>query len=324
MIRLLKIMFLLLPFLMNDKINAQSSENGFTIIPLGVKGGLDESNLSAYLVKANGAEQFICLDAGTIYAGLLKATNTGIYHPTNDPTDFQKKYINSYFISHGHLDHTAGLVLNSPGDSFKKNIYAIPSVIDVLKSSQFSSKSWSNFANEGDKPIIGKYNYQYLVPEKEIEVAGTGLSVTPFVLSHVKPYESTAFLVRNQSDYLLYLGDTGPDEVEHSTQLANLWNHIAPLIQKKQLKFIFIEVSFSNKVADASLYGHFTPKWLMKEMSNLHQLTGDSLKEVVIMVTHIKPCDNCEATIKEELIKSNTLGLTLHFPIQGELIQLKK
>jgi 3',5'-cyclic-nucleotide phosphodiesterase len=302
---------------------AQSSENGFTIIPLGVKGGLDESNLSAYLVKANGADQFICLDAGTIYAGLLKATNTGFYHPTNDPTDFQKKYINSYFISHGHLDHTAGLVLNSPGDSFKKNIYAIPSVIDVLKSSQFSSRSWSNFANEGDKPTIGKYQYQYLVPEKEIEVPEAGVFVTPFVLSHVKPYESTAFLVRNQSDYLLYLGDTGPDEVEHSTQLANLWNHIAPLIQKKQLKFIFIEVSFSNKVADASLYGHLTPKWLMKEMSNLHQLAGDPLKEVVIMVTHMKPCDNCEITIKDELIKSNTLGLKLHFPIQGALIKQK-
>ena len=321
MIRLLKIMFLLLPLLMNNKINAQSSENGFTIIPLGVKGGLDESNLSAYLVKANGAEQFICLDAGTIYAGLQKAANLSLFTPLKDATEIQKKYINSYFISHGHLDHTAGLVLNSPGDSFKKNIYAIPSVIDVLKSSQFSSKSWSNFANEGDKPIIGKYNYQYLMPEKEIEVPEAGVFVTPFVLSHVKPYESTAFLVRNQSDYLLYLGDTGPDEVEHSSQLANLWNHIAPLIQKKQLKFLFIEVSFSNKVADASLYGHLTPKWLMKEMSNLHQLTGDSLKEVVIMVTHMKPCDNCEATIKEELIKSNTLGLYLHFPTQGEHIQ---
>jgi len=302
---------------------AQTYEYGFTIIPLGVKGGLDESNLSAYLVKANGAEQYICLDAGTIYTGLGKAAKFGLFPPLKDVTEIQKKYINSYFISHGHLDHTAGLVLNSPGDSFKKNIYAIPSVIDVLKSSQFSSKSWSNFANEGDRPIIGKYNYQYLEPEKEIEVPEAGIFVTPFVLSHVRPYESTAFLVRNQSEYLLYLGDTGPDEVEKSTQLANLWKHVAPLIQKKQLKFIFIEVSFSNKVADASLYGHLTPKWLMKEMSNLNQLAEGQLKETVIMVTHMKPCDNCEATIKDELIKSNTLGLSFHFPIQGELIHQK-
>ncbi len=303
--------------------NAQNSEKGFTIIPLGVKGGLDESNLSAYLVKANGAEQFICLDAGTIYTGLQKAANVGLFPPLRDATEIQKKYINSYFISHGHLDHTAGLVLNSPGDSFKKNIYAIPSVIDVFKSSQFSSKSWSNFANEGDKPVIGKYQYQYLIPEKEIEVATAGLFVTPFVLSHVKPYESTAFLVRNQSDYILYLGDTGPDEVEQSTQLANLWNHIAPLIQKKQLKSILIEVSFSNKVPNASLYGHLTPNWLMKEMNMLYQLAGNNLKEVAIMITHIKPCDNCETTITKELENANTLGLQLNFPIQSQLIQLK-
>ena len=302
---------------------AQSPEKGFTIIPLGVKGGLDESNLSAYLVKAKGAEIYICLDAGTIYTGLQKITKSNIFTPLKDATDIQKKYINSYFISHGHLDHTAGLVLNSPGDSYKKNIYAIPSVIEVLKSSQFSSKSWSNFANEGDQPIIGKYNYQHLTPEKEIEVVGTGLFVTPFVLSHVKPYESTAFLVRNQSDYLLYLGDTGPDEVEHSTQLANLWNHIAPLVQKNQLQYIFIEVSFSNKVPDASLYGHLTPNWLMKEMSQLQKLTGDKLKNVVIMVTHIKPCDGCEMVIKDELKIANSLGLNIQFPQQGELIQHK-
>jgi 3',5'-cyclic-nucleotide phosphodiesterase len=302
--------------------NSQSIQKGFTIIPLGVKGGLDESNLSAYLVKANGAEQYICFDAGTIYAGLQKATLSNYFGPLHNATEIQKKFINSYFISHGHLDHTAGLVMNSPGDSFKKNIYAIPSVIDVLKSSQFSTKSWSNFANEGDKPIIGKYQYQYLVPKKEIEVNSAGVSVTPFVLSHVKPYESTAFLVRNQSDYLLYLGDTGPDEVEHSNQLENLWNHIAPLIKKKQLKSIFIEVSFSNKVADGSLYGHLTPNWLMKEMNKLYLLAGDHLKEVSIMVTHMKPCDNCEKNIKEDLDKVNSLGLKLYFPKQGEIINL--
>ena len=312
-------LFIIALFICNIS-NSQTNQKGFTIIPLGVKGGLDESNLSAYLVKANGAEQYICLDAGTIYAGLQKAALSNYFGPLHDATEIQKKFINSYFISHGHLDHTAGLVMNSPGDSFKKNIYAIPSVIEVLKSSQFSSKSWSNFANEGDKPIIGKYQYQYLVPEKEIEVNSAGVSVTPFVLSHVKPYESTAFLVRNQSDYLLYLGDTGPDEVEHSNQLENLWNHIAPLIQKKQLKSIFIEVSFSNKVADASLYGHLTPNWLMKEMNKLYLLAGDHLKEVSIMVTHMKPCDNCETNIKEDLQKANSLGLKLYFPKQGEII----
>jgi 3',5'-cyclic-nucleotide phosphodiesterase len=59
----------------------------------------------------------------------------------------------------------------------------------------------------------------------------------------------------------------------------------------------------------------------MKEMNKLYQLAGDHLKEVSIMITHMKPCDNCETTIKEEIQKSNTLGLKLYFPKQGELIQ---
>ena len=114
-------LFIIALFICNIS-NSQTNQKGFTIIPLGVKGGLDESNLSAYLVKANGAEQYICLDAGTIYAGLQKATLSNYFGPLHDATEIQKKFINSYFISHGHLDHTAGLVMNSPGDSFKKNI----------------------------------------------------------------------------------------------------------------------------------------------------------------------------------------------------------
>ena len=62
--------------------NAFISTNGFKVIPLGVKGGLDESNLSAYLVAASGSAQFICLDAGTIYKGLeLAAAKSFLIHP---------------------------------------------------------------------------------------------------------------------------------------------------------------------------------------------------------------------------------------------------
>jgi len=39
----------------------------FSVIPLGVRGGLDESNLSAYLVAAKGSEDYISLDAGPLH-----------------------------------------------------------------------------------------------------------------------------------------------------------------------------------------------------------------------------------------------------------------
>ena len=299
---------------------AQIQSSGFTIIPMGVKGGLDESNLSAYLVAAKDSNQFICLDAGTIHSGLKKAINNNLFKE-KDANELQKKIINSYFISHGHLDHTAGLVLNSPNDS-KKNIYAIPSVIEVFKKSLFSTWSWSNFGSEGDQPVIGKYKYQYLVPQQEISIEPTGLHLTPFVLSHVKPYESTAFLIRNNTTHLLYLGDTGPDAVEQSDKLFQLWNHIAPLVKEGQLKAIFIEVSFTNGVADKFLFGHLTPNWLMREMEALYDLSGSSLKKVPIYITHIKPCSNCEFTIKKEVQEGNSLGLNFQFVEQGKQISL--
>jgi len=299
---------------------AQVKKGGFKIIPLGVQGGLNESNLSAYLVAAKDSNQFICFDAGTIRTGLQKAIDQHLFKQ-QDVNALQKEIINSYFISHGHLDHTAGLVLNSPNDN-KKNIYALPSVIDVFKSSLFGSKSWSNFGNEGDLPIIGKYSYQYLVPGQEIEVPLTGLYVTPFVLSHAKPYESTAFLVRHEEEYILYFGDTGPDEVEHANNLELVWKSIAPFIKAGKLKAIFIEVSFANKVPDKALFGHLTPDWLMKEMQQLHSFSNDNLKSVPIYITHIKPCIDCAYTIQKELNKENKLGLKLLFPEQAKLIQL--
>ena len=295
--------------------------NGFKVIPLGVKGGLDESNLSAYLVAANGSDQYICLDAGTIYKGLELAAAKRLFKSSN-PSTIQQNNINSYFISHAHLDHTAGLIMNSPNDN-AKNIYGLASVLDVFKKNYFTWSAWANFGNEGEAPILKKYTYQNLVPNKEIAVDNTGLFVTPFVLSHVKPYESTAFLVRNQNSYLLYLGDTGADKVEQSEQLAALWKAIVPLVINNQLKGIFIEVSFDNSVSEKSLFGHLTPNLLMEEMTKLNQLSNGLLKSTPLYVTHIKPCDGCETKIKSEIKAANQIGLKISYPLQATLIELK-
>ena len=301
--------------------NPSISPNGFKVIPLGVKGGLDESNLSAYLVAAPGSDQYICLDAGTIYKGLELAAQKKIFK-TSNPSVIQQNNINSFFISHAHLDHTAGLIMNSPNDK-AKNLYGLPSVLDVFKKNYFTWSAWANFGNEGEAPILKKYTYQPLTPKLEIPIDNTGLFITPFVLSHVKPYESTAFLVRNQDAFLLYLGDTGPDRVEQSDQLTQLWQTIAPLVIQNQLKAIFIEVSFDNSVSEKSLFGHLTPKLLMEEMLKLDQLTKGHLKNTQLYVTHIKPCDSCETNIKAEIQAANQIGLKIFYPTQAALIELK-
>jgi cAMP phosphodiesterase len=306
--------------LLQSQINGQSN-SGFKVIPLGVKGGLDESNLSAYLVAANGSDQYICLDAGTIYKGLELAAANKLFNSLN-PSSIQQQQIKGYFISHAHLDHTAGLIMNSPNDN-TKNLYGLASVLEVFKKNYFTWSAWANFGNEGEAPILNKYTYQTLVPTKEIAIDNTDLFVTPFVLSHVQPYESTAFLVRHQNSYLLYLGDTGADKVEKSEQLAALWKAITPLVMKKQLKGIFIEVSFDNSVSEKALFGHLTPKLLIEEMGKLNQLSSGNLKNTPLYVTHIKPCDDCETKIKSEIQKANQIGLNIFYPSQASLIELK-
>ena len=144
------------------------------------------------------------------------------------------------------------------------------------------------------------------------------MQVTAYSLSHGANYESTAFLVNHDNKYILYLGDTGPDSIEHSSKLQSLWEHVAPLIISKKLKAILIEVSFPNEQPDRQLFGHLTPKWLREELNALSKITGKSaLKNFPIVVTHIKPISNNERKIKRQLSAANDLKLKFIYPRQG-------
>jgi cAMP phosphodiesterase len=295
------------------------AQPAFKVIPLGVKGGIDESNLSSYMIAAEGTNDYVCLDAGTLYDGIQKAIDSNLF--AADARTVLRNYIKGYLISHAHLDHVAGLIINSPEDS-SKNIYGLPSCLNILKEKYFTWQSWANFADDGDKPFLKKYHYVTLSPGTEQALDNTTMTVIAYPLSHGNPYESTAFLIKNNDAYLLYLGDTGADTIEISDKLLKLWQAIAPLIKAKKLKAIFIETSFPNDQPEKQLFGHLTPRLLMSEMHRLNQLTGDSLlKDIPIVITHIKPSGNNEALIKQELKTSNNLQLKLIFPQQAKLLE---
>jgi cAMP phosphodiesterase len=298
----------------------------FRVIPLGVKGGLDESDLSAYMLAAEGTVNYICLDAGTLRFGILEAIKSNLFNPPVKADYILRRYIRAYLISHPHLDHVAGLIINSPDDT-AKNIYGLPFCLDVLRDNYFTWKSWANFADQGDTPALHKYHYAPLTPGLETPIANTTLGVRAFPLSHANPNQSTAFLVRSGEAWLLYLGDTGADTIEHSDKLHLLWRAIAPLLRKGQLKAIFIEVSFPNEQPERLLFGHLTPNLLVQEMQELALLVADgaggeqSLKDLPVVITHIKPSGDNEWRIKRQLTGNNPLGLRWIFPEQAKLLE---
>jgi cAMP phosphodiesterase len=292
------------------------SQPVFKVIPLGASGGNDESNLSAYALAVTGTNAYVCLDAGTLYHGISRAIAAKLLKGT--VFEVLQNNLKGYLISHPHLDHVAGLILNSPDDS-SKPIYGLPFCLRALQEGYFNWKSWPNFGNEGEKPRLNKYHYTTLSTDEELPLEQTSMYVKAFVLSHSHPYQSTAFLIRHADSYLLYVGDTGADAIEQSNRLYTLWQAISPLIVTAKLKAIFIEVSFTNARPDQLLFGHLTPRLLMQEMKVLSELSG-GLGDLPIVITHIKPSVSREQ-IERELHESNDLQLNLIFAEQAKLLE---
>ena len=307
----------LIIFQITFSVQAQSS---FKVVPLGVKGGVRDGNLSAYMIAPSGSDNYICLDAGSLNSGIQKAVDQRVFSVSADFV--LKNYIKGYFISHPHLDHVSGLLINSTED-MAKNIYAFPGCLEVIKNHYFNWQSWPNFGNEGNGYLLKKYTYKTLEEGVEIEIEKTGMSVKSYKLSHSNPDESAAFLIRSGDSYILYFGDTGPDEIEKTDHIQRIWKEITPLIKTGKLKGIFLEVSYPDEQPDNKLYGHLTPVWFTKEMNKLAQIAGkEKMQSLNVVITHIKPTGNNEEKIKKQLEEKNALKLKLIIPEQGTSFNL--
>lgn len=314
---------ILLTFLLELGISGRGlSQTSFDVIPLGVYGGGNEGNLSAYLVGESGSNTFVALDAGNLKAGIDKAVRDSVFKEPGERV--LRDRTKAYFISHGHLDHLAGLVINSPEDKGPKPIYGIPFTIDILKTRYFTNTSWSNFADEGEEPRLKTYIYHPIEDRGKFTFEGTPLRGQIFELSHGNPYKSSAVLVTNTAgNSILYFGDTGADRIEKTEHMEKVWSAVVPLVKSGQLKAIFIENSFDSSREEERLFGHLTPKLLNEELQNLADMAEQSdLSRLKIIITHIKPGKNRIEQIKEEWKQHNPLRATILFPKRGEKIEL--
>jgi cAMP phosphodiesterase len=282
-------------------------------------------------------DAFIALDAGNILSGLLHAQQIQTLGPLigrrEDPSAFNltqaaffmKRRIKSFLISHPHLDHLSGLTIISAEDdpaplAPQKTVIASNFTVEKMVKNIFNWETWPNLASEGASPALNRYrctltcirmlnarsifkidclfHSDLRIPEaSEIDIPNTPFSVTAFPLCHGGCFPSTAFVIRVNSEYILYLGDTGADVNEPEPRLSRLWAAVAPLVAAGKLHALFIECSYDDSRSRETLFGHLTPFYLVQEMSNLaskvanisHRSTSDALRTVSVVVTHLKP-----------------------------------
>lgn len=301
---------------------------GFDVVVLGARGGIEDGNLSAFLISPQGDPRGVTCDVGALVNGLRAADEKDAFDQVTVPADstytrigyMLTENVKGYLVSHAHMDHIAGLIAASPDDS-KKPIYALPSVNADISQTYFNWDAWPNFGDRGKEPQLKKYALLDLKAGEKTALDGTAMSVTAFLLAH-SGAESTAFLVESGADALLCFGDTGPDEVEKSTAIADVWTAVADKVRDKKLKALVIEVSYVNAQPDKMLFGHLTPAWLLKSLRGLEEKSGKgSLKDLPVIISHIKyslkkgppPQDE----VMKELAADNDVGVKFVVPEQG-------
>ena len=307
-------------------------------IPLGVAGGLIESNLPAYLLAPIGSTDFVCLDAGTLLAGLRVARTRGCFSdiamPPGSADSIEgrvlRHHLKAYLLTHTYLDHVSGLIMSSPADSAKP-IMALEETIEGLQHHVFNWITWPNFGDEGAPAPLAKYQLVALRPGERSTIPGTAMFVEAQPLAHGARTDSTAFLVDANGHYVVYMGDTGPDHLEDRPTTLHLWKRLIPLIRDDRLRAICIESSYTDETPEDQLLSHLTPKWIMRAFRQLAGLVAPQRPEtaltgLAVVITHIKPhLDAGEETrnaVTRQLREQNDLGLHLVFAEQGEPFDL--
>jgi len=309
------------------------ADNGFDIVVLGARGGIQDGNLSAYLVRPHGEGRYVACDAGTLVPGLNAADRAGDFADLLVPPDTQDSRVGyvlhheiaAYMITHAHLDHVAGLVIASPDDSAKP-LYALPSVIRSLSDNLFNWAVWPNFGSTGRAPVLGKFTYRPLTPAQPAATPVPGLQVTAYPLDH-GGVESTAFVLSSGDDVMAFFGDTGADRVQHSRRLETVWRALAGAARHRHLRGLIIESSYDDSQPDATLFGHLKPELLLEELHTLERLAGghDALKGLPVLVEHVKYSLKANADpqgrILRQLEQGNDMGVVFVMPEQGQRVR---
>ncbi|KAF3063596.1 3',5'-cyclic-nucleotide phosphodiesterase [Daldinia childiae] len=201
-----------------------ASQPALQVIVLGASGGPREDNVTAFLVRSVRTNwsrgSLVALDGGVHLSAITQileetqppglgsditlphVLRTGPFagmeiHSTSasaNALDVSKNLVDSYLITHPHLDHISGFVLNTaaPPGTKPKRIAGLPSTISAFKTHIFNNIIWPNLSDENNG--AGLVTYMRLVEggspalgegaDRGYLEVSDGLTVKVFSVSH--------------------------------------------------------------------------------------------------------------------------------------------
>jgi ribonuclease BN (tRNA processing enzyme) len=193
--------------------------------------------------------------------------------------------IDHVFITHTHLDHILALplMLDSVGAMRDRpvTVYAIDSVIEILRQDIFNWRIWPDFT---EVPAERPYLRYEAVDVYEATHLGKR-SITPLPASHTVP--AVGYQLDSGVASLVFSGDTGPNPA--------LWDWVNRI---ENLRTVIIETAFPQDEHGIAVDSkHLSPELLAIELAQLKRPAD-------IYITHLKP--GREQVIMEEIARYYT------------------
>lgn len=228
----------------------------------------------------------------------------------NKPSVLQKAYtlyqgIQSYYVTHPHLDHINGMILNSPLIFEKdirshKTIYGLDFTTDALKTFVFNDIIWPNLSHETNSNLsIVTLKDSTCYPVEAFPdwvISSFKLCHGTKVIDGRRVYSSVYLLTNKKTKTtVIFFGDTDynqlPDENQQGNDLLDIfWGYLATNVPLSQLRGIFIECSSSCEAHDEQLYGHLSSKHLIDNLKRLYDMYEDKSDkfDLNVIITHVK------------------------------------